>query len=296
MMKKGLIALLLTLPMLLTSCLGSSDSEPDPVAPGIAIYNAAYTRNRFALVPADAGMRLAMLLTEADKQELVENRLGVTVDGKSVKQVLFSNDAVITQNGTKYTIEFRKSQWYYYEGIVEVETNGVALDDDSAEWTITTSGLKAYINNGLGIVEYDYADEGKTLLYNDGGYYQVDLSDIRLSGSDFTLLSGWSGRFELNGPAATLAYSDCRGGEFKMNGSAQDDDLSWEAKNVRYKGFENTDTGQINGLLLAGEMNCAFVGNYSTEAYPSPKVKVEVSSDGKLVTITYNGVVVQRQG
>ena len=126
MMKKGWIALLLALPMAMTSCLGGSDPEPNPVAPGIAIYNAARVRNQLASVPADAAVRLAMLLAEADKQGLTDNRLDVEVqvDGKpvKVKQLLFSNDAFIAVNGTKYTLEFRKSDWYWYEGTVEVET------------------------------------------------------------------------------------------------------------------------------------------------------------------------------
>ncbi len=297
MMKKGWIALLLALPMAMTSCLGGSDPEPNPVAPGIAIYNAARVRNQLASVPADAAVRLAMLLAEADKQGLTDNRLDVEVqvDGKpvKVKQLLFSNDAFIAVNGTKYTLEFRKSDWYWYEGTVEVETGGDGLED-GAEWTITTSGLKAYVNNGLSTVMCDYSDEGETLLYGGNGFYTVELSDIRLSNYDSDLLSGWSGDFRLNAPATSLAYSECHGKEFKMNGLAQDEDLSWEVENVRYKGLENPLNGQINPLILAGDVSCALLGTPDPEVYPSPRVKVVFSNDGKSYTITYNGIAVSQ--
>lgn len=285
-MKKGLIALLLTLPMLLTSCLDSSDSTPDPMGPGISIYNAARTKNQLAMVPADAGLRLAMLLAEADKQGLTENRLDVKVDGKSVKQALFSNDAVITEEGTKYTIEFRKGEWYYYYGTVEVETGGTSWSDDGFGWTITTSGLKADVHNGLNTVVYEYSDEGTTELFNGSGL-SISLTDIVLESGDNAVLDGWSGRFDLEGFGA---YSDCHGKEFKLNGEAEDANLSWNLKNVYYKGAENSLTGQIAGLLLSGEVTCRFVNlDYDKETFPSPWVKISFSNNGQSYTIFYNG-------
>lgn len=293
MMKKGLIALLLTLPMLLTSCLNGSDSEPDPMGPGISIYNAARVKNQLAMVPADAGIRLLMLLEEADKRGLTDDRLDVKVDDVLLRHKLFTSDATITQNGTKYTLVFRKGGQLYYEGTVEVETNGTSLSDDNFEWTITTSGLKADVNTGLGKVTYSYSDEGTT-EFSEGLGLEIMLTDIWLRNSENDMLNGWSGKFSLQG-ASSWAYSDCHEKEFKLNGDAKDSGLSWEVKNLRYKGVENTLTGQMGSMILAGEVNAAFTSNdYDKEMFPSPFVKIVFSNDGKSYTITYNGVMVTR--
>jgi len=295
-MKKGLIALLLTLPIALTSCLDSSDSEPDPMAPGISIYNAARVKNQLALLPADVGIRLSMLLNEADKQGLTEDRLDVKIkinDSEvSLKDKLFPNGTVITQEGTKYTLEFRKDQ-SYYAGTVEVETGGASWSDDNFEWTITTSGLKADVNNGLNSVTYTYSDEGTTVLSNGLGV-DITLTDIWLKSSDYNMLEGWSGDYSLTTGASSWAYSDCHGKEFKMNGGGRDSSLSWEVTNVNYKGAENTLTGQIVGLILSGTVDCRLVGSYNTEYYPSPNVRIVFSNNGQSYTITYNGQYSQR--
>ena len=287
MMKKGLIALLLALTMVLPSCLNTSDSEPDPMAPGISIYRVAYTKNQLAMVPADAAVRLAMLLAEAEAQG--ERWSDVEVDGKSVKQVLFSNDATITEEGTKYTIEFQKSGWYYYYGNVEVETNGTSWSDDDFDWTITTSGLKADVNNGWTTVVYEYSDEGTTRLYNGPSDLTISLSNMKLMSSyDNMLLEGWTGLFNVEGFGT---YSDCHGKELKLNGEARDSSLSWKVENVHYKGVENQYTGQFVGQILSGKVTCAFVTpNYDKTEYPSSYVTINFSNNGQSYTIRYNGL------
>ncbi len=296
-MKKGLIALLLTLPIALTSCLDDSNSEPDPMGPGISIYNGARVKNQLALLPADVGIRLAMLLAEADKQGLTEDRLDVKIGSNDsevlLREKLFPNGTAITQEGTKYTLVFGKDA-SYYEGTVEVETNGVALSEDSAEWTIATSGLKADVNNGFNPVTYTYADGETTTISESMGIYGIQLSGIDLSSGSTPLLSGWSGNYTLMTGALSLAYSDCHGKEFKMNEGGRDSALSWEATNVNYTGAENTQTGKIVGLILSGTIDCRLVGSYNTEYYPSPNVRIVFSNNGQSHTITYNGMVSQR--
>ncbi len=294
-MKKGLIALLLTLPMTLTSCLDGSESEPDPMGPGISIYNAAVVKNQLALLPADVGIRLSMLLAEADKQGLTENRLDVKIDGSevSLQDKLFPYGTVITQEGTKYTLEFRNGDTNYYEGIVEVETGGTSWSDDSFDWTITTSGLKADVNTGMSRVSYTYSDEGTTVLSN-GLDLNIVLTGIWLKSSDHNLLEGWSGDYSLATGAPSWAYSDCHGKEFKMNGGGQDSAISWKVTNVNYKGAENVQTGQIGSLILSGTVDCRLLGNYNTEYYPSPSVRIAFSNNGQSHTITYNGQISQR--
>lgn len=297
-MKKGLLAWLLILPIALTACLDDSNSEPDPMGPGISIYNSARVKNQLALLPADAGIRLAMLLAEAEKQGLTENQLDVKSGGSDsgvlLREKLFPNGTVITRTGTKYTLVFRRGA-SYYEGTVEVETNGVALSEDSAEWTVATSGLKADVSNGFNAVTYTYADGETTTISENMGGYGIELSGIDLVSSDsMPLLSGWSGNYTLMTGASSLAYSDCREMEFKMNGKGRDSALSWQVTNVNYKSVENTLTGQRDIIILSGTVDCALVGDYDTEVYPSPSVRVVFSNNGQSYTITYNGMVSQR--
>lgn len=227
-----------------------------------------------------------MMLAEAEAQG--ESWSDVKVDGKSVKQVLFSNDATITEEGTKYTIEFRKGGWYYYYGTVEVETNGTLWSDDDFDWTITTSGLKADVYNGLTTVVYEYSDGGTTNLYSGYSDLTISLSDMRLTSSDNALLEGWTGLFDVEGFGA---YSDCHGKEFKLNGEAKDSGLSWKVKNVHYKGIESQLTGQVAGQILSGEVTCAFVNpNYDKTEYPSSYVTINFSNNGQSYTIRYNGL------
>lgn len=290
-MKKGLIALLLALPMAFSSCLNGSGAEPDPVGPGITIYNATHVKWQVALVPADAAIRLAMLLAEAELQH--EDWSEVQVDGASLVEKLFSNYATIEQVGTTFRIEFEKSDWYYYSGTVVVETNGTSWGDDDFAWTVSTSGLKASVSNGYTSVSYDYTDGATTRLFEGMGL-GIELSEMKVKNAYDTLLDGWSGRFDLEG-ISSMAYSACKGVEFKMNGNARDAALSWKELNTRYKGVENTWTGRTVGQRLSGEVTCRFASNdYDQKAFPSDWVLIKFSDNGQSHLITYNGTTVPR--
>lgn len=192
MMKTKLIALLLTFPLALTACL-DGDSTPDPMLPGYNIYNVASLQKNLALIPADAGIRLAMLLAEAEKQGAsCGEDVYLPVEGHdqmiSLKEELFSNDTSITGEGTQYRIEYAKRESSYsdysYEGTIVVETGGKQLsatDVDNA-WEISATGFKVYFR---GTLAYEY-EEVPVRIYREGSAYEIDVvySRVRYAGGE----------------------------------------------------------------------------------------------------------------
>ncbi|MDE5851277.1 MAG: hypothetical protein K2H25_00530, partial [Alistipes sp.] len=219
MMKKGLIALLLVLPLALTACL-DGDSTPDPMQPGYDIYNVASLQKNLALIPADAGIRLAMLLAEADKQELTDNRLDVQVDKTALRSVLFAPSVTVSPEGTQYRVEYTKSESSYsdysYDGAIVVETGGRLLSATDAEnaWEISATGFKVYFR---GTLAYEY-EEVPVRIYREGSAYEIEV-ESRIRYRDLT--SNCYGRFTLEFASyVSLAYSDCQANnaDYKFKG------------------------------------------------------------------------------
>ncbi len=299
MMKKGLIVLLLTFPLAMTACL-EGDSEPDPMLPGYNIYNVASLQKNLALIPADAGIRLAMLLAEADKRELTDNRLDVEVDDTKLRTLLFDVSVTVSQEGSQYRVEYTKqgsmTSYYSYDGAIVVETGDRALsatDVDNA-WTISSTGFEVYYGGSLA-----YAYENVPVrIYREGSEYIIDVeySQIRYEATNQT--SGCSGEFRLMAPAASLAYSDCHkeNADYKLNGhldgrsfsslnaSGTATQVKYEAANLYYKKFDR------GWGIFSGTEKCSLPGvfDYDHTAYPSPDVEV-IYKDGRGV-MSYNGV------
>lgn len=299
MMKKGLIALLLTLPLALTACL-DGDSTPDPMQPGYNIYSVANLQKNLALIPADAGIRLAMLLAEADKQELTENRLDVQVDKTALRSELFDASVTLSQEGTQYRVAYTKGEStfsdYSYDGAIVVETGGRALSATDAEnaWTISSTGFKVYFR---GTLAYEYVDV-PVRIYREGSAYEIEVtySRVRYVGGG-NLTSYCYGRFTFTATDASLAYSACHGDntDYKLNGQLEGrsfaslntegkaTEVKYEAVNLRYK--------QQNGvrMISSGTEKCSLPGvfDYDHAYYPSNSVEV-VYTNGQAI-VSYNG-------
>ena len=293
MMKKGLIALLLALPLALTACL-DGDSTPDPMQPGYNIYEVTSLQKNLALFPASTGLRLAMLLAEADKQGLTENRLDVQVDKTALRSVLFSSDVTISQEDDgQYRIEYTRGYVYEsYEGAIVVETGGRALsatDTDNA-WTISATGFKVYYG---GTLAYEYV-EVPVRIYREGSAYEIEV-DSRVRYRDLT--SDCSGRFTFTATDASLAYSACHvdNADYKLNGRLEGRSFSslntegkvtevkYEAENLHYK----LQNGSVQ--VFSGTETCSLPGflDYNQTYYLSNWVKV-VYTNGQGI-MTYNG-------
>ena len=300
-MKNGLIALLLIVPMVFSSCLGSTESEPDPLAPGVAIYSGGETRHKLALLPTDVALRLAIILAEADKQGLPEEEwLNVTNSNNvPLTDLLLSRYAIYRHEGTKYTIQFPEEEVndYFgsYSGRVIVETNGQLLGDDTAMWTVTQEDLRVNVNTGFSLVPYSYDNGGETTITENGSFYRIIVGRFNLTTSNWNLLNDWNADYDLTPGTSSLAYSDCNGAQFRLYGGGRDKEVSWDMSNVMYKGVEVSAayTDYIYGQLQSGTIEASLLGNYDVETYPSPNVRVIWSNDGKSYQIYYNGLVSQ---
>ena len=114
MRKFYLISLAAAAALSLTGCLKSEGNDLfkklEPVRPGIAIYNAAHPQNVLSMQSADAALRLAMLLAEAEKQaaaaveqeqepgdpfDVDTEKAGLPIDqSREAGSALFSDDGI----------------------------------------------------------------------------------------------------------------------------------------------------------------------------------------------------------
>lgn len=291
--------LLLALPLLMSSCLSESKSTPDPMAPGIAIYSAASMRSQLAMTPANAAMRLAILLAEAEAAG-EENPLEYMVDKQKLKDILFSpNDkieAVPTSEGMKYTITFPYDIQFdyffgYYTGKIVIETNGMNLTELGADWTVSTEGLQVHVNTGYSTTIFTYNESSHTELSNQlGNTVNISLENFVLSDSNANrMLDNWGGNYTVMGELKYAAGDVTQ--TYSVNGTAGDRILSWKLSNVHYKGVTINAPKQVTTQILDGTFTAAFdiASGYDPEVYPSPEVKVSFSNNGQNYTVTYNG-------
>lgn len=299
-MQKTLLALL-ALPLLFTSCLSSSNSEPDPLAPGIDIYNAAATKNQLALLPADVAFRLAMILAEAESQGLTGNDVFSvkTAKGAIVRDLLFPNSVRITQESeTKFKIMMPEGSTYWW-GTVYVETHGDFLLEGSTDqsWDITAEGLNLIVWTGVNNVTYLYNDDLMvSVMPINPGNFDIAVRNVRLtSGSNIEMLAGWNGNYALavgtTGPLTFTEVSE-KNVEFTFaSGSGRDSNISWDGQKVTYKGATNVESGQIVNILTSAMMiRARLLNNTDPENYPSSEVSVSIANNGTSYTVTYNGM------
>lgn len=91
MRKFYLISLAAAAALSLTGCLKSEGNDLfkklEPVRPGIAIYNAAHPQNVLSMQSADAALRLAMLLAEAESRRPLPSSRGRSRETRSTLSI-----------------------------------------------------------------------------------------------------------------------------------------------------------------------------------------------------------------
>ncbi len=297
-MKKWLLACLV-LPLALTSCLDTNDdsNEENPLYPGYSIYNTTAMQNRLALVPADAALRLAILLAEADAQNRVDNPWDVMHDGNLVRNQLFSNVGITyTAQGSRRILDFSASA---YGGKVIVQTNGAkTLDETSSEcvWEVSTENFQSVVNFGGNTnITYKYANEsGRVYLWKEGNTIQIRLNLIAITPqvSTSSLTSSWSGEFELTPPDISLTYSSCHAKEFKIASGLPASGRSCftlnsggSATSLEY----SIQATYVGTRMSKGTEVCRLTANYDPTYYLGTEVKIEWT-DATNGTMTYNGI------
>lgn len=298
-MKKILFVAAAVASMVFTGCINEDDTykKLQPVQQGINIYNWTSSQYSMATEQANIGMRMAMLVAEADKQG-VEKLEDVKIEGVSIKSKLLGTSSTIEKTTTGYKITFNPAYMdldgYSREGAVLIDTG-----EAGKVWTVTfDEKLVLTATNGNASVKASLVG-GSTQLYNDeNGAYAISIANQACyldSGSNFT--SNWSGRMTLKPHNMNFTYSDCMGEKFVVNttgaiygpsfytmDNATSLELSMTLTDVEY---------YTRSSIREGKFEAMMTGGYDFTAFPSPKVTVKyaVSADGKklLTTIEYAG-------
>lgn len=301
----------------LSGCIKEDDSYKEllPLRPGMNIYSMTVTQNAVAMQPANAGIRLAMLLAEAEKQkdsgtELKDvdlTKLEIEVGNKryAVLNLLFTAGTKIErqENGDykiTYNGDYQQYDDFFLKGSMLVKTGGVEQLKDthgSQVWQVEIEeGLTLSARSDIGTSTVVNMEGGSTTLYNEGLSYTVSLSGISASFENSSVSSSWRGDFSLSSPNADLVYSECRGKDFKVRGDAGGYSMytGIDSSNLSMSYYLSSGSVYRSGQIIEGTQECSFESfNYDTAAYPSPDVKYVWSNDGNKLyqKIYYNGYV-----
>lgn len=301
----------------LSGCIKEDDSYKEllPLRPGMNIYSMTVTQNAVAMQPANAGIRLAMLLAEAEKQkdsgtELKDvdlTKLEIEVGNKryAVLNLLFTAGTKIErqENGDykiTYNGDYQQYDGFFLKGSMLVKTGGVEQLKDthgSQVWQVEIEeGLTLSARSDIGTSTVVNMEGGSTTLYNEGLSYTVSLSGISASFENSSVSSSWRGDFSLSSPNADLVYSECRGKDFKVRGDAGGYSMytGIDSSNLSMSYYLSSGSVYRSGQIIEGTQECSFESfNYDTAAYPSPDVKYVWSNDGNKLyqKIYYNGYV-----
>lgn len=144
-MKKFLFVAAAVASMVFTGCINEDDTykKLQPVQQGINIYNWTSSQYSMATEQANIGMRMAMLVAEADKQG-VEKLEDVKIEGVSIKSKLLGTSSTIEKTTTGYKITFNPAYMdmdgYSREGAVLIDTGEAPLLEEAVAgkvWTVT---------------------------------------------------------------------------------------------------------------------------------------------------------------
>lgn len=279
-----------------TSCIKEDDSWKDllPVQPGMTIYQSTMAQNTLAMQPANAAMRLAILLAEADKQglDLAEADLkNVKVENSQVQVALFGSLTKIERQADgNYLITYNEDSvlpgGHYMSGSMLVKTNGAPLlsEASSNAWKVEMQNLKLYGSDQNGYRVTYLLLNGETSLYANGdGSYSIEVMGFRaqmqLSNSQETPpYSNWSGNFNLTAEDSSLAYSLCAGKNFKVYGNASGPTFYASVHSGGDgvgMGYE-LENGIFRGLtIVSGTQECRFTSyfDYDTSQFPASSVR-----------------------
>ena len=310
-----LFATIVLAALALSGCIKEDDSYKEllPLQPGMNIYNMTMTQNAVAMQPANAGIRLALLLAEAAKQypetELKDvdlTKLKIEGNSNSVISLLFTAGAKIErQDDGSYEItyneDYQQPDGFYLKGSVLVRTNGAEqLKDAQVDkvWQVEIQDdLKVLSRSNYG-TQTVHMEGGSTTLYSNGdGSYTIAVRGLSANIDQSTVHSNWSADFTLSGANADLVYSECRGKDFKISeGRAEGSSIyvGTDSSNLRMSYYLSSGSVYRSGQIIEGTQECSFESfNYDTAAYPSPDVRYVWSNDGNQLyqKIYYNGYV-----
>ena len=322
MRKFYLISLAAAAALSLTGCLKSEGNDLfkklEPVRPGIAIYNAAHPQNVLSMQSADAALRLAMLLAEAEKQAAaaveqgqepgdpfdVEYLKKIQVSGANLQNLLFGYNTELEKIASGFRIRYNGSKGSYdaYNRtgsyIVMTGDRQLAATDADNLWTVS---IDTPVEMTAGSDEKVTCEGGSTRIHADAtGGYVIEMAAVKIYEQE-AYTSDWSGTFRWKPKAGTLCYSD-----FAEEGKGSE--LEGEASGRSFVTFNNTTSLALEYEIKGGECigyniisdgveTCRMpdAGDYDAAQFPSNEVLVEWELHGSyalIYTIRYNGYVV----
>ena len=294
------------------SCIKGNDSwsEMQSVMPGVTIYQMAMNQNVISLLPANAGMRVAMLVSEALSQDPdydLANLSQVTSSNRKVLSALFNSmTTVVPVDGVGYRVTFSDGAEQAFglilSGSMLVRTNGVVSLADGGMWTVemenvtvSTSSSSSTSSSTTKLV----LDGGTTSLTCDGnGSFSVEARNFRTHFEGASIYSNWSGSFLVKAPDASLTYSGCAGETFDVTGSASGPTMytADEIFNTPLTIDYTLDNGVYSRMqIVEGTQTCQLTNSseYSPTIFPSSTVVYEWTLSGNTYSykISYNGAV-----
>lgn len=306
MMKKVLFVAAVAMSLVFSGCMKEDDTykKLKPVQPGLNIYTGAMNQNIVSMQQADFGMRLAMLVAEADKQQKTIDEVTVGSSSTLLKRQLMGNAKVeSTTDGYKITFDsdYADIDSYVRKGVLLVDTNDAPLLSGATEskpWIVTFED-KLTMGYSGGDMQAITLTGGSTTLYfvESASAYGIGLAAQQsYVGKTEDLTSNWNGKFTVKPENVNFTYTDCAGKKFMVNGTASGrtfntyDGVSATSMSFRMTNGEYYSTSRLYG----GKIEASLGDGYNPSLYPAKDVIVEFSVDGTRLrqTITYNGHVV----
>lgn len=308
---KNFLSVALLAALALSGCVKGDNGnykELQNVLPGVNIQYSASTQNWVAFQPANAGMRLAVLMAEANKQG-EEDLSKVLYKSTNVQGLLFGTAVTVEKQGTEGDYKIAYPANYEnagFKGALIVKTGNVLLSETSSGWTVETSSDFQVImrsNDGSSAQYIPFSGGATKLLANGDGSYTVSVSGIRANVANATAYSDWSGSYRLRSEGVSLAYSDGVDKDFSVNGSAQG------ASIFSYSGTGSTEFSytlsdgkyvpySTSSRVMTGTEVCRLIGrgDYDPSQFPAAEVRFVWSFNGQslMSAIYYNGFVYQQ--
>lgn len=302
MMKKVLFVAAVAMSLVFSGCMKEDDTykKLKPVQPGLNIYTGAMNQNIVSMQQANFGLRLAMLVAEADKQQKTIDEVTVGSSNTLLKRQLLGNAKVeTTANGYKITFDadYADLDTYVRKGTLLINTNETALLKDATEskpWIVTFED-KLTMGYSGGDMQAITLTGGLTKLYfvESSGAYGIGLeAQQSYVGKTEELTSNWNGKFTVKPENVNFTYTDCAGKKFMLNGTATGrtfntyDGISATTMSLRMTNGEYYSSSALYG----GKIEASLGDGYNPSLYPSKDVIVEITLEGTRLrqTITYS--------
>lgn len=307
---KKILTLVALAALAFTSCVKEDETYKrlKPVLPGMNIYNGTMTMQRIATQPADMAVRLAILETEAYKQdpEAVNPDLTKVKDGATnVFEKLFGKQATLTKTGNVYKLVFKTdeiTQFYMSKGEMTVNTGGLRLAETSETnpWTVSLGsdyGIVVTNSSGYNTLE---ATAAMIKIYYQTGHYKIDIESFKANVKDAKIQSNWNTRMTFSPSKGTsLAYSDVKGESFNVNVTTAEGPacVTFDGKSATKLSLQiSNGVSDMMLLMRSGTAISKLTGenDYNASFYKAREAQVDwsVTADNKLtIMINYNNII-----